>query len=134
MVLPLRGDPRLFHRKSSRSLASIPIESITDKTLALLPSINSEAYAHRARECCYDVSNIIKSYNKIKHSNLRLFDGKISESLTFYDDNTCVISTYLENQNGNFAPSIVIHKNSTDYGEKLNLFNELWKNSTLFVD
>jgi hypothetical protein len=110
----------------SWSLTSIPETSITSDTIALLPQSDSEAFIVRATSCGYDPANITSSYNRVEISNLKLFDEKITESLVFYDDDTCMVSTYLENESGNSAPTIIINEGTELYEEKLRFFNQLW--------
>ena len=122
-------DNKTIERIVSWSLASIPENSITKNTLVLLPNIESGAYKTRAAKCDYAATNIYNSYSRCNPANLRLFDSTITESAIFYDDQTCILSTYLPNSTGHSAPSTVIPSTDIRYACKLASFQTLWNNS-----
>lgn len=69
----------------SWSLTSIPDGLLTADTMVLLPNKFSSAYIDRAHMIGYSPENILKSYERC--TNLKLFDGSITKSIIFLNDN-----------------------------------------------
>jgi len=114
------------------SLSSIPSESITESTLVLLPKKDSTTFLKRANSCNYDPNNIEKSYAKVLSSNIKLFDEHITASLIFYDNDTCIVSVYLDDKVGDFAPFFILDSTDDLYRHKLYEFDKMWETSSTY--